>query len=86
MLSEENRDALARSDAASCGCGADPAVLAERATRGQHRPLLDGDPVAALTACCRSASRCTAPPPTSWSTPTAVDVDDVAPAVLLEAP
>ena len=51
---------------------ADPAVLAERATRGEHRPLLDGDPTARCAACCRAASRCTGRPPTSSSTPTAL--------------
>ena len=37
-----------RSSAKVVWLRADPAVLAERATRGQHRPLLDGDPLAAM--------------------------------------
>jgi 5-deoxy-5-amino-3-dehydroquinate synthase len=48
LLREENRDALKRSGATVVWLRADPAVLAERATRSQHRPLLDGDPVAAM--------------------------------------
>ncbi len=48
LLREENRDALRRSFAKVVWLRADPAVLADRATRGQHRPLLDGDPVAAM--------------------------------------
>src|SRR4051795_5708626 len=48
LLREENREALARSYAKVVWLRADPAVLAERATRGAHRPLLDGDPLAAM--------------------------------------
>ena len=44
----ENRDALRRSGAHVVWLRADPAVLAERATSGEHRPLLDGDPDAAM--------------------------------------
>ena len=40
---EENRDALSASGARVVWLRADPAVLASRATRGEHRPLLDGD-------------------------------------------
>ncbi len=48
LLRPENREALQRSDALVVWLRADPAVLAERASRGQHRPLLDGDPLAAM--------------------------------------
>ena len=48
LLREENRSALARAHAKVVWLRADPAVLAERATRGTHRPLLDGDPLAAM--------------------------------------
>jgi 5-deoxy-5-amino-3-dehydroquinate synthase len=48
LLRPENRDALERSSAFVAWLRADPAVLAERAMRGEHRPLLDGDPVAAM--------------------------------------
>ncbi len=48
LLLEENRRALAQSGARVVWLRADPAVLAERATRAHHRPLLDGDPVAAM--------------------------------------
>src|SRR4051794_1234441 len=48
LLRKENRDALRRSSAKVVWLRADPAVLAERATRGQHRPLPAGDPVAAM--------------------------------------
>src|SRR6185436_16463626 len=48
LLREENREALQRSFAKVIWLRADPAVLADRATRGQHRPLLDGDPLAAM--------------------------------------
>jgi 5-deoxy-5-amino-3-dehydroquinate synthase len=48
LLREENREALQRSFAKVVWLRADPAVLAQRATRGQHRPLLDDDPLAAM--------------------------------------
>jgi 5-deoxy-5-amino-3-dehydroquinate synthase len=48
LLRPQNRDALRRSGAQVVWLRADPAVLAERATRGAHRPLLDGDPDAAM--------------------------------------
>jgi 5-deoxy-5-amino-3-dehydroquinate synthase len=48
LLRAENRAALERSHAKVVWLRADAAVLAERATRGEHRPLLDGDPVAAM--------------------------------------
>jgi 5-deoxy-5-amino-3-dehydroquinate synthase len=48
LLRPENRDALQRSGARVVWLRADPAVLAERATRGDHRPLLDGDPDGAM--------------------------------------
>ena len=48
LMRPENRDALRRSGAQVVWLRADPAVLVERATRGEHRPLLDGDPDAAM--------------------------------------
>jgi 5-deoxy-5-amino-3-dehydroquinate synthase len=48
LLRPENRDALQRSGAQVVWLRADPAVLARRATRGTHRPLLDGDPEGAM--------------------------------------
>ncbi|MET0578685.1 MAG: bifunctional shikimate kinase/3-dehydroquinate synthase [Ilumatobacteraceae bacterium] len=48
LMRAENRDALRRSGALVIWLRADPAVLAARATRGTHRPLLDGDPEAAM--------------------------------------
>jgi 5-deoxy-5-amino-3-dehydroquinate synthase len=48
LMREENRVALQRSRALVVWLRADPAVLAERAARGEHRPLLDGDPDAAM--------------------------------------
>ena len=44
LLRKDNREALRRSGALVVWLRADPDVLAERATRGEHRPLLDGDP------------------------------------------
>ena len=48
LMRDENRAALRRSGAVVVWLRADPAVLAERATQGTHRPLLDGDPEAAM--------------------------------------
>ncbi len=48
LMRPENREALQRSGALVVWLRADPAVLAVRATRGVHRPLLDGDPDAAM--------------------------------------
>jgi 5-deoxy-5-amino-3-dehydroquinate synthase len=48
LLRAENREALARSGARVVWLRADPTVLAARATRGTHRPLLDGDPEGAM--------------------------------------
>jgi 5-deoxy-5-amino-3-dehydroquinate synthase len=48
LMRPENREALRRSGAHVVWLRADPAVLAERATRGAHRPLLDGDADAAM--------------------------------------
>jgi len=44
VLSADNRRALRESDALVVWLRADPDVLVERATSGQHRPLLDDDP------------------------------------------
>jgi shikimate kinase len=48
VMSEHNRRALGAADATVVWLHADPSVLAERATRGEHRPLLDEDPDATL--------------------------------------
>ncbi|HEU4840487.1 MAG TPA: bifunctional shikimate kinase/3-dehydroquinate synthase, partial [Ilumatobacteraceae bacterium] len=48
LMRPENREALRRSGSLVVWLRADPAVLAARATRGAHRPLLDGDPDAAM--------------------------------------
>jgi 5-deoxy-5-amino-3-dehydroquinate synthase len=48
LLRPENREALQRAHAKVVWLRADPTVLAERAVRGEHRPLLDGDPLAAM--------------------------------------
>ena len=48
VLADVNRDALRSADATVIWLVADPAVLAARARSGQHRPLLDADPEAAL--------------------------------------
>lgn len=44
VLAATNREALAASHARVVWLRADPDLLAERAVRGEHRPLLDGDP------------------------------------------
>ncbi|MET0145539.1 MAG: shikimate kinase [Ilumatobacteraceae bacterium] len=48
LMLRENRDALIASGAHVIWLRADPAELARRAVTGQHRPLLDGDPEAAM--------------------------------------
>lgn len=48
VLADANRHALRASEALVIWLRADPAVLAERSTRGDHRPLLDGDPASTL--------------------------------------
>jgi 5-deoxy-5-amino-3-dehydroquinate synthase len=48
LLREDNREALRRSGALVVWLRAEPGVLAERAARGEHRPLLDGDPAGAM--------------------------------------
>lgn len=50
VLSEENRAALNGADALVVWLTADTSVLAARASRGDHRPLLDEDPEGALRA------------------------------------
>ncbi len=44
VLAEENREALRHSGALVIWLRGDPALLATRAARGHHRPLLDADP------------------------------------------
>jgi shikimate kinase len=48
VLADDNRKALLAADATVVWLGADADVLARRAARGAHRPLLDDDPHAAL--------------------------------------
>ena len=48
VLSDANRAALDAADALVVWLHADPELLVTRATRGDHRPLLDEDPAAAL--------------------------------------
>jgi shikimate kinase len=48
VLSEQNRDDLASADATVVWLRADPGQLVARATRGEHRLLLDDDPAAVL--------------------------------------
>ena len=48
MLREENRAALRAADALVAWLVADVDVLADRAVTGDHRPLLDDDPLGAL--------------------------------------
>ncbi len=48
LMHDENREALSASRALVIWLRADPAELARRAAQGQHRPLLDGDPEAAM--------------------------------------
>ena len=50
VLADANRDALRDADATVVWLMADPAVLVERANRGAHRPLLDDDPAATISA------------------------------------
>jgi shikimate kinase len=44
VLAETNRRALRAADACVVWLRGDPALLAQRAVTGEHRPLLDGDP------------------------------------------
>jgi shikimate kinase len=48
VLAAQNRAALAGSRSLVVWLSAEPAVLVGRAARGEHRPLLDHDPEAAL--------------------------------------
>lgn len=48
VLAEQNRKTLRAADATVVWLHADPSILAARATRGDHRPLLDDDPHATL--------------------------------------
>jgi shikimate kinase len=48
VLSDANRAALDAADALVVWLNADPELLFTRATRADHRPLLDEDPAAAL--------------------------------------
>jgi shikimate kinase len=48
VLREENRHALRDADAFVVWLRADPEVLVHRAVTGEHRPLLDRDPLGAL--------------------------------------
>jgi len=50
VLADRNRLAITESGVDVVWLHADPEVLAGRATRGDHRPLLDGDPAATLRA------------------------------------
>jgi shikimate kinase len=50
VLRQENRDALRDADALVVWLRADPDVLVERAVTGEHRPLLDVDPIGRLRA------------------------------------
>jgi shikimate kinase len=48
VLSPDNRRELVAADATVVWLHAEPAMLVARATRGEHRPLLDDDPSAVL--------------------------------------
>jgi len=48
VLRQENRDALERAHALVVWLRADPGALSQRVTTHGHRPLLDGDPEAAM--------------------------------------
>ena len=48
VISADNRAALAAADAVVVWLRADPAVLAPRVGRADHRPLIDDDPEASL--------------------------------------
>jgi shikimate kinase len=50
VLRAENREALRAGDATVVWLRADPEVLVERALGGEHRPLLDADPLGRLQA------------------------------------
>ena len=54
VLSEENRRALRDSGARVIWLKAEPEMLVARTATGEHRPLLDDDPLAALQAMSRS--------------------------------
>jgi shikimate kinase len=48
VLSADNRRELVAADATVVWLHAEPAMLVARATRGEHRPLLDDDPAGVL--------------------------------------
>jgi shikimate kinase len=50
VLAEANRRALRAADATVIWLTADPATLVGRASRGNHRPLLDDDPAGTIEA------------------------------------
>jgi shikimate kinase len=54
VLSEQNREALRASGARVIWLKADPELLVSRTATGEHRPLLDDDPLGALQAMSKS--------------------------------